>query len=163
MSIAGEVKHPIRHDGCRVDRRAHIRAILLLAVPRGFAENFLFLAGGEHHQVAIFVPDVNLAVRHQRRAPHVRLHVVSPIVPARFSIEAMHETGKVVDEEQSVRCDGNRRYAAVTMPACGLAAENGNPVIPRHPNWDRIVLLDELVYSRRVGVASVVILMVIRT
>src|SRR5205807_3035169 len=74
----------------------------------------IFLVRGQHYKVAILVSAIDLAVGDERRAPHVRLHVVRPVKLPRLGVEAMNEAGEIADQQQtSVRVNRDRRDAAV--------------------------------------------------
>ncbi len=76
---------------------------------------FLFLADAANtNKIAVFIADIDLAVGHQRRTPHVRLHVVRPVKLAGLGVQAMHEAGEIADEQQpGGRINRNRGEAAM--------------------------------------------------
>src|SRR5688572_3487439 len=90
-----DVHDAVGDDGRSVDWSAEVRPILLAAVDRDFAQDFLFFRRGEHHEVAVLIPDINLAVSDKGGAPHVGFHVMDPIDLAVLCIQTMHEAGKI--------------------------------------------------------------------
>ena len=112
MGLAGHVHGAVGHDGGAVDRGAEV----------GLAQDLRLgpALGGQHHEVAVFVTDIHLAVGHQGRAPHVGLHVVHPVQLSGLGVEAVHEAGEVADEEQARgRIDahaGDRALDALVVP-----------------------------------------------
>src|SRR5947208_12928501 len=55
VRVGLQINRTIRDDGRAIDRRADV----------GFADEFLFLGGGEHHEVAVLVADIHFAVGHE--------------------------------------------------------------------------------------------------
>ena len=79
MRVRMHVQNSICHDGCRINRCAQIR----------LAQKFLLLARRKNEKITIFIADINLAIRHHRRTPDMRLHIVHPIDLAGLGVEAM--------------------------------------------------------------------------
>src|SRR6266568_459475 len=121
MRVAGDVDDAVGHDRRRIDRRAQVH----------LADDFLFLARGQHGKITVLVADVHFAIGGQRRSPGVGLQVVGPIDLARFGIQTMKEAGEIADEEQSVGGDRHRRNAAMDLVVLPNRAGLGDVAGPR--------------------------------
>ena len=88
----GYVNASVRGDGCGVNRRAHVE----------FADQILLGRQFKDRDVAVFVTNIDLAIRDQRGRPGGREHIVRPVGFPSLDVEAMDDTREVGDEEQIV-------------------------------------------------------------
>ena len=76
MRLRSHIKRSVGDDGRGIDRCSEV----------DFHQNFLLLCRLKNHKVAVLVSQKHLAVGYQRRAPHVRLHVVNPVFLSRVGV-----------------------------------------------------------------------------
>ncbi len=107
-----------RHDRA-VDRTPHV----------GFEQELHLPAGLHHHDVTVFVAEIDLAVNHHRAAPDGGEHVVLPELLAGFGINCVEEAAEICIVKNAVvqRTGGNGTANGIVpqLPCFGDVAALG--------------------------------------